>query len=143
MRDNGLSRRIAETIEELQGQNNVPQSVVNVLILEVAVHNSEQIGDIAESITEHGEEHHDIELAHTQRQNQRNTERKELDARLKKVERILYFPSKYPGRSFSILMASLIVLSAWFLSGTRLLILQAVNAPDWLISFLNPGAILP
>lgn len=136
---NGLAKRITNTINELQGDNNVPAHVVNALILEVLEHNTGQIEDIKKGIVAHTEVHREIEKQHTKRQGDRDNQLSKLTERLAKLEKIIYYPARHPGQFSGIVFAILVVLSAWFLSGTRLLILEAVNAPDWLINFLNPA----
>lgn len=141
MTSNGLSTRIAHVIEDLHGNNHVPQSVVNALVLEAIVWNSEQVTISIRGITAHSEKHHSLEARRAKCITQRDQERDKLDERLEKIEDVLYFPWRNPGKFFSGAAIAFVALSAWFISGARFAILEMFNAPDWLIGIFNPGML--
>lgn len=136
-----LQKRVSKTIEELQDKNNVPQSAVNLLMLELMTGNTDAITCLDEKVTKHLEEHSELTLAQIEAKHCEDEINDEINRRLEKIEKVVFFPVKNPGKFGSIVFSILIVLSAWFLSGTRLLILEAMNAPDWLINFLNPPGL--
>lgn len=141
MANNGLSTRIARVIEDLHGDNHVSQSLVNALVLEAMVWNGEQITILIRDTTAHGEEHYAIDARHTKRSVQRDKERDELEKRLGKIENVVYFPRRSPGKFLGGASIIFVALSAWFVAGARLAILEMFNAPDWLINMFNPGAV--
>jgi len=141
MANDGLSTRIAHVIEDLHGDNHVSQSVVNALVLEAMVWNGEQIVILRKQTFAHSEEHHDIEARYQARSIQRDKERDELEKRLGKIEGVVYFPRRSPGKFLGGAAIIFVALSTWFVSGARLAILEMFNAPDWLINIFNPGVL--
>ena len=136
-KQNGLVTRIKRVLETHDVED---QALINALILEALASNSQQLDNIRVEAREHSQVHSKISEEHTLRLKEWEATNRKLNDRLDKVEKIVYFPSQHPKRFTGILLGVLFLLNLWFISGFRELFLNMLNAPDWLISFLVPGA---
>lgn len=135
---NGIVERIKRVLESHDIDD---QSLINSLILEGIASNSKQLAKIREETKGHNDVHLKISEEHTQRQQEITKVHDSVDERLKNIENVVYFPSRHPKRFTAMVFGLLFLLNLWFISGFRELLLQMMNAPDWLIDLLVPGAV--
>lgn len=135
---NGIVARIKRVLDSHDVED---QALINALILEALASNSQQLENIRTNAIKHTEVHSKISEEHSLRMRDWSEAQRKLDERLEKIEKVIYFPSQHPKKFIVILLGVLFLLNLWFISGFREMFLQMLNAPDWLIEFLVPGAV--
>jgi len=135
---NGIVERIKRVLESHEVDD---QSLINALILEGIASNSKQLQKIRDETKGHNQVHLKISEEHTRRQQEIEKVHNSIDERLERIENVVYFPSRHPKRFTAMVFGLLFLLNMWFISGFRELLLQMMNAPDWLIDLLVPGAM--
>jgi hypothetical protein len=135
---NGITARVKRVLDSHDVED---QGLINSLVLECLLSQSEQLKHIKNQNNIHGQVHSkesEEQLVY------RAEARKVLDGlkdRLKSVEKIIYFPSQHKKAFIAMVFGLLFLLNLWFISGFREMFLRMLNAPDWLITFLVPGAV--
>lgn len=133
---NGAISRIKRVLEKNQ---TVDQKLVNDLLLEGMVENNQLIRFVASEFKKHADEHKQVGIQHDEYKDTVEDWQKVVNDRMKAVENVVFFPVKHP-RVFTLVMViTFLLVNFWFISGFRQLLLQSMNAPDWLIQLLVPG----
>lgn len=135
---NGAVSRIKRV---LQRNEKIDQDVVNDLMLEAIAENNQLIREVGRLMDKHIGVHREIGEEHIITRDQIAADAKLLDQRVKRIENIVLFPANHPRVTALIAFSTFLLMNFWFVSGFRQLILQALNAPDWLIQLLVPGFI--
>lgn len=135
---NGIVARIKRVLDSHDIED---QNLINALILEALASNSQQLDNIRKNSKLHTDVHSKIGEEHSFRQKEVEKVHRDMTDRLKSIEKIVYFPSQHPKKFSAMLLTGLFLLNLWFISGFREMFLRMVNAPDWLIQFLVPGAL--
>jgi hypothetical protein len=135
---NGIVERIKRVLESHEVDD---QSLINALILEGIASNSKQLQKIRDETRGHNQVHLKISEEQTRRQQEITKVHDSVGERLEHIENVVYFPSRHPKRFTAMVFGLLFLLNLWFISGFRELLLQMMNAPDWLIDLLVPGAV--
>jgi hypothetical protein len=135
---NGIVARIKRVLDSHDVED---QALINALILEALASNSQQLDNIRKDARLHADVHSKIGEEHSSRMEEWQEAQRKLNNRLDAIETIVFFPSRHPKRAVGVLLGVLFLLNLWFISGFREMFLRMLNAPDWLIQFLVPGAM--
>lgn len=140
---NGVAQRIKRVLDRHQ---KIEQDAVNDLMLEAILENNQIARVIARRLNEHIKVHEQINIAHMQTRKEIEAsikdvsdEEKSIEERINGLEKIVRFPVNHPKIFWTSAVSIFVLMNFWFISGFRQLVLQALNAPDWLIQLLVPG----
>jgi hypothetical protein len=135
---NGIVARIKRVLDSHDIED---QKLINSLILEALAANSQQLDNIRNEAKGHAKVHSKTDEEHSSRLEEWQEAQRKFNKRLEALENIVFFPSRHPKRAVGLLLGVLFLINLWFISGFREMFLRMLNAPDWLITFLVPGAM--